>query len=85
MVRLADFVLGVGPGHRGSQIQRRSVVIVRLHTTDTGARYDIGLSGSATVIHGSGSSLLAWLMGRSGGCDLAVHGTGALPEPPALF
>ncbi|GGJ28395.1 maleylpyruvate isomerase family mycothiol-dependent enzyme [Streptomyces brasiliensis] len=58
---------------------------MQLHATDTGTGYDIGTARPAPTIHGPQSSLLAWLMGRSPGADLAVHNAPTLPEPPFLY
>ena len=45
---------------------------LRLHATDTDARYDISDGTNTPVIRGRQASLLAWLMGRSAGTDLAI-------------
>lgn len=59
---------------------------MRLYATDTRDSYGIGAGQpSAPAVHGPQGSLLAWLMGRSQGADLAVRGGGALPEPPFLY
>lgn len=70
---------------------REDAPAMRLHATDTGTTYDIGstydlgTARPAPTVHGPQSSLLAWLMGRSRGVDLAVHNTPALPKPPFLY
>ncbi|MGW4566477.1 maleylpyruvate isomerase family mycothiol-dependent enzyme [Streptomyces sp. NPDC004561] len=58
---------------------------MRLHATDTEIGYDIGTARQAPVIHGTQTSLLAWLMGRAPGTDLAVNGAPELPGPPFLY
>ncbi|MGK4579938.1 maleylpyruvate isomerase family mycothiol-dependent enzyme [Kitasatospora sp. HPMI-4] len=58
---------------------------MQLHATDTGTWYDIGTARDAPSVHGPQNSLLAWLMGRSPGSDLAVHNAPALPRPPFLY
>ena len=58
---------------------------MRLRAVDAGAGYDIRATGPAPEITGTASSLLAWLMGRSAGADLAASGGARLPEPPALY
>ncbi len=72
--------------------KREGVPGMWLHATDTGARYDIHpATASAMVpapaldVSGTEGSLLAWLMGRSHGADLAVPGGAELPKPPALY
>lgn len=65
---------------------REDAPAMRLHATDTGARHTIrATDGPAPEIHGVESSLLAWLMGRSQGADLAAQGCSELPDPPALY
>ncbi|WP_067451816.1 maleylpyruvate isomerase family mycothiol-dependent enzyme [Actinomadura macra] len=58
---------------------------MRLHATDTNARYDISINDDAPMIRGRQASLLAWLMGRSAGGDLAADNGGPLPTPPFLY
>ena len=58
---------------------------MRLHATDTRARYDTGPADGAPVIRGPQTSLLAWLMGRSAGADLTLTGLATLPDLPALY
>ncbi|TWV32636.1 maleylpyruvate isomerase family mycothiol-dependent enzyme [Streptomyces misionensis] len=64
---------------------RADAPALRLRATDTGTGYVIGTERTAPAVHGPQSSLLAWLMGRSPGADLAVHGARTLPEPPFLY
>lgn len=65
---------------------RADAPAMRLHATDTAARYEIGVTRpDPAVIRGPRSSLLAWLMGRSQGTDLTVDDAAPLPEPPFLF
>ena len=58
---------------------------MRLHATDSDTWYDVGSAHDARTIHGSKTSLLAWLMGRGAGSDLTAQGGGELPEPPFLY
>ncbi|MEW2625616.1 maleylpyruvate isomerase family mycothiol-dependent enzyme [Streptomyces sp. NPDC048106] len=58
---------------------------MRLHPTDTDISYDIGSARRAPIIHGPQTTLLAWLMGRAEGADLAVTGASELPRPPFLY
>lgn len=58
---------------------------VRLHATDTGARYEVTTGGDAVTVRGSQASLLAWLMGRSPGDDLTADGGPPLPGLPFLY
>ncbi|SEN36730.1 maleylpyruvate isomerase [Actinacidiphila rubida] len=59
---------------------------MRLHATDAVAVYSVGAPRLAgPTVRGTRSALLAWLMGRSPGDGLTVHGGGALPAPPFLY
>ncbi|WP_204060322.1 maleylpyruvate isomerase family mycothiol-dependent enzyme [Microbispora corallina] len=64
---------------------RSDVSTMRLHATDSDAWYEVGAAAREPVVHGSQSSLLAWLMGRSEGVGLAAQGDKALPELPFLY
>jgi len=64
---------------------RSDAPAMSLHATDSGDRYEVGRVDGAPAVHGSQSSLLAWLMGRGPGADLTVPGGAALPRPPFLY
>lgn len=85
----ADFVHAMLGSVVASFGARADAPAMRLHATDTatttGTWYGIGVARPAPVIHGSESSLLAWLMGRSQGADLTVQDGAALPDPPFLY
>jgi maleylpyruvate isomerase len=81
----ADFVQAMMGRVVASFGAREGAPAMRLHATDTGASYDVGAVGAAVAIHGPERSLLAWLMGRSQGLELAVQGCAVLPKPPFLY
>jgi maleylpyruvate isomerase len=81
----ADFVRTMLGQVVASFSARDDAPAMQLYATDTDARYEIGGARPAPIIRGPQNSLLAWLMGRSGGGDLTVHGASALPEPPFLY
>jgi len=81
----ADFVRTMLGRVAASFSAREDAPAMRLCATDTDTEYEIGGARPAPVIHGPQSSLLAWLMGRSRGADLTVHGAADLPEPPFLY
>ena len=81
----ADFVRTMLGRVAASFTAREDAPAMRLYATDTDTEYEIGGARPAPVIHGPQSSLLAWLMGRSQGADLPVHGAAGLPEPPFLY
>jgi maleylpyruvate isomerase len=57
-----------------------------LHVTDgTRPRYAVGPGERAVAVEGAGADLLAWLMGRSRGDGVAVHGGVPLPRMPFLY
>lgn len=59
---------------------------VRLEATDTGRVHDAGeMRPAAPVITGPEYALLAWLLGRSDGGELARTGNGPLPPVPPLY
>jgi maleylpyruvate isomerase len=58
----------------------------RMEATDTGRVHEAGeMNPAAPVIAGPEYALLAWLLGRSDGGELAREGDGPLPEVPALY
>jgi maleylpyruvate isomerase len=56
---------------------------VRLEATDTGRVFEP--NGAAEVVAGPEYAILAWLIGRSDGEELAREGGGALPVVPPLY
>jgi maleylpyruvate isomerase len=61
-------------------------VAVRMEATDTGRVHEAGeITPAAPVIAGPEHALLAWLLGRSGGGELAREGNGTLPDVPPLY
>jgi maleylpyruvate isomerase len=59
---------------------------VRMEATDTGRVRKAGeVNPAAPVIAGPEYALLAWLLGRSDGGDLAREGNGQLPQVPTLY
>ena len=56
----------------------------RLRVTDSGSEYVIGPPDTepATTVIGPTRELLAWLIGRTAGEELATEPVGALPQPP---
>lgn len=79
----ADFVHAMLGRVVASFAGRDEPPAMRLHGTDTDVRHELGAPGP--LIEGPESALLAWLMGRSGGAGLTMHGAEALPEPPFLY
>lgn len=63
---------------------RSGAPAMRLHATDTGARYAIGAVAGAPLVEGEQSELLAWLTGRSDGAGLLLSGAAELPVPIGL-
>jgi maleylpyruvate isomerase len=61
-------------------------LVVRMEATDTGRVHEAGeMNPAAPVIAGPEYALLAWLLGRSDGGELAREGNGPLPEVPVLY
>jgi maleylpyruvate isomerase len=61
-------------------------LVVRMEATDTGRVHEAGeMNPAAPVIAGPEYALLAWLLGRSDGGELAREGNGPLPEVPPLY
>jgi maleylpyruvate isomerase len=59
---------------------------VRMEATDTGRVHEAGAMNPAPlVVTGPEYALLAWLLGRSDGGDLAREGNGPLPGVPPLY
>jgi maleylpyruvate isomerase len=97
LVHHVDLRVGVAPDHWPAGFvahelngvtaafnARENPPAMRLHATDTGTRYAVSSGDDAPVIRGRQASLLAWLMGRSAGDDLATDRGVALPLPPFL-
>jgi maleylpyruvate isomerase len=81
----ADFVRDMLNRVVTSLNSREDCPTMRLHAADTGITYDIGPARRSPCIRGPQYALLAWLMGRTGGADLAIEGESALPVPPFLY
>ncbi len=61
-------------------------LVIRMEATDTGRVHEAGvIDPAAPVIAGPEYALLAWLLGRSDGAELAREGNGRLPEVPPLY
>jgi maleylpyruvate isomerase len=60
---------------------REHVPALHVIASDTGADYRLGAGDDALVVRGRQASLLAWLLGRSTGTELAK----ALPALPPLY
>ena len=59
---------------------------LRMEATDTGRVHEAGaMNPAALVVAGPEYALLAWLVGRSDGSELAREGNGPLPEVPPLY
>jgi maleylpyruvate isomerase len=64
----------------------RPELAARMEATDTGRVREAGeIHPGAQVIAGPEYALLAWLLGRSDGGDLAREGNGQLPQMPVLY
>lgn len=58
----------------------------RMEATDTGRIHQVGaVTAASAVLVGPEPALLAWLLGRSDGSELARAGNGQLPAPPSLY
>lgn len=58
---------------------------LRLHATDTDARYELTPEADAPVVSGPQTELLAWLMGRTDGSALSTEDGKPPPSPPFLY
>lgn len=74
---LSRVVAALGP--------RDGVAAMRCYASDTGTWHEVRANEDAVVIRGAQASLLAWLMGRSGGADLRSHDGTTLPRVPPLY
>jgi maleylpyruvate isomerase len=81
----ADFVAHELKGVTAALNARENPPAMRLHATDTDARYEVSSSNDVPVTRGCQASLLAWLMGRSAGDDLTTDSDRVLPTPPFLY
>jgi hypothetical protein len=64
---------------------RPAAVLVADVRPRTGRVHEAGeITPAAPVIAGPEHALLAWLLGRSGGGELAREGNGTLPDVPPL-
>lgn len=64
---------------------RDGLAAMRCHASDTGTWYEVKAGEGAVVIRGPQASLLAWLMGRSGGTDLLTRNGATMPKVPPLY
>jgi maleylpyruvate isomerase len=64
---------------------RNDTAAMRCYAKDTDTWYQIKETEDATVVHGTQTALLAWLMGRSGGADVWPQNGAGLPTLPPLF
>ncbi|MGH3366157.1 MAG: maleylpyruvate isomerase family mycothiol-dependent enzyme [Nocardioidaceae bacterium] len=90
-VHHVDLDLGYTPAHWSTPFVRAQLVrtvedrarrvdtpAMSLTATDDDVRHVLG-DGSGPTVSGSQAALLAWLLGRSDGHDLVIHGDGVLP------
>lgn len=70
--------LGLAAERLGPRVAQPFLV----EATDVGYRAPIGSGDHTTVVSGTGSGLLAWLLGRGEGRDLDVTGAELPPVPP---
>lgn len=71
-------VLEQVPARLGPRVERPFAA----EATDLGTRVLAGDGSSEVEVAGAAGALLAWLLGRSGGSDLAVTGGDLPPVPP---
>jgi maleylpyruvate isomerase len=81
----ADFVQDMLYRVVASLAARDNTPAMQLRAEDTGGTYRLGAAQPCPTVHGPAYALLAWLMGRSAGADLAFHGAATLPTPPFLY
>ncbi|MBO0785595.1 MAG: maleylpyruvate isomerase family mycothiol-dependent enzyme [Actinobacteria bacterium] len=81
----ADFVAETLARVAGALAGRGDVPCCRVWADDGGEAYQLGPAGPAApvLVSGPATSLLAWLLGRSRGGDLALPAGGELPVLPA--
>lgn len=81
----ADFVTEALARVAGDLAGRDDVPCCRVWADDGGEAYQLGPAGPArpVLVSGPAASLLAWLLGRSRGGDLALPAGGQLPVLPA--
>jgi maleylpyruvate isomerase len=81
----ADFVTHELNGVTAAFRAREDPFAVRIHATDTDRWYEVSSGADGTIVRGRQASLLAWLMGRSAGADLATDTGGRPPAPTFLY
>jgi maleylpyruvate isomerase len=100
LIHHVDLDFGFGPGSWPATFVREMLAIVvqalndrplapvtaGLHATDTGRSFQLsGGAADAGPISGTEAELLAWLLGRSDGADLARADPGPLPPVPSMY
>jgi maleylpyruvate isomerase len=76
----------LGRAVASTALRDRPELAVRMEATDTGRVHEAGeVNPAAPVIAGPEYALLAWLLGRSDGSELAREGNGPLPDVPPLY
>jgi maleylpyruvate isomerase len=100
LIHHVDLDLGFGPadwpdwfvaertGAVTESLTRRGLnpLTARLLAADSGRRYRLGPAGADDPeISGDGADLLAWLLGRGDGSDLARPDPGPLPVVPSVY
>jgi maleylpyruvate isomerase len=81
--RPADWPAAFVSDYLGIALTGLSGFPVRMVATDTGRVHEA--EGAAAVVSGPEYAILAWLIGRSDGSELALEGDGPLPEVPQLY
>ena len=100
LIHHVDLDDGFGPGSWPAAFVREMLTIVvqalsdrplapvtaGLHATDTGRSFQLsGAAADAGPISGTEAELLAWLLGRSDGANLARADPGLLPPVPSIY
>jgi len=80
--RPADWPATFVSGYLDTAVRGLKGFAVRMEATDTGRVFG---SDATTVVAGPEYAILAWLIGRSDGGDLARAGNAPLPEVPQLY
>jgi maleylpyruvate isomerase len=81
--RPADWPAGFVTGYLDVALSGLGGFPVRIEATDTGRVHEA--AGAAHVVSGPEYAILAWLIGRSDGSELAHEGDEPLPEVPQLY
>lgn len=69
----------------GAYASRTDLEALTIEVVGTSDRRSIGTGPSSTLVGGSLTGVVTWLLGRSGGTDLVVQGSNHLPALPALY